>query len=131
MQHERDPTPSCALPKSSLNQNPARTMIDSKLYQACATGTFLRPLLAHKSVRLGRVARVHERHEYGAELFEVDGLGKVTVETGVDALLVDVAEDVGRKCDDRLVRLLAALLPAADLFAGLVAVFVGHVEVAL
>lgn len=82
-------------------------------------------------MRLGRIGRVHERHEHGAELFEVDGLGEVAVEAGVDALLVDVAEDVGGERDDGLVGLLGFLFPAAQLFAGLVAVFVGHVEIAL
>jgi hypothetical protein len=49
----------------------------------------------------------------------------------VDTLLVDVAEDVGRKRDDRLVRLFGALLPPAELFAGLVSIFVRHVKIAL
>ena len=82
-------------------------------------------------MRLSRIGGVHERHEHGAELFEVDGLGEVAVEAGVDALLVDVAEDVGGERNDRLVGLLGAFFPSAQLFARLVAVFVGHVEIAL
>lgn len=82
-------------------------------------------------MRLARVRRVHERHEHGAELLEIDRLGDVAVETRVDALLVDIAEDVGGERDYRLVLLAGALLPAPDFLAGLVAVFVGHVQVAL
>jgi len=82
-------------------------------------------------MRFRGIGRVHERHEHCAELFEIDGLGEVAVEAGVDALLVDVAEDVGGERDDGLVRLLGAFFPSAQLFARLVAVFVGHVEIAL
>lgn len=82
-------------------------------------------------MRLGRIGGIHERHQHRAELFEVDRLGDVAVETGVDTLLVDVAEDVGGKGDDGLMRLLGSFFPAAELFARLVAVFVRHVEVAL
>jgi hypothetical protein len=82
-------------------------------------------------MRLLRIRRVHERHEHGTQLLEVDRLGKVAVETRFHAFLVDVAKDVCGKCDDGLVGLLGAFLPAAELFARLVAVFVGHVEVAL
>lgn len=91
----------------------------------------LRPLLAHESVWLSRIGRVHESHEHGAELLKIDRLGEVAVETRIDTFLVDVAEDVGRKGDDGLMGLLDAFLPAADFFACLVAVFVRHVEVAL
>lgn len=82
-------------------------------------------------MRLRRVRRVHKRHEHSAQLFEIHRLGEVAVEAGVDALLVDVAEDVGGERDDGLVRLLGALFPSAQLFARLVAVFVGHVKIAL
>lgn len=88
-------------------------------------------LLTHECMRLRRIRRVHKRHEHSAELLEIDGLGEVTVEAGVDALLVDVAEDVCREGDDGLVGLLGAFFPPAQLLAGLVAVFVGHVEIAL
>jgi hypothetical protein len=54
-----------------------------------------------------------------------------TVETRFHAFLVDVAEDVCREGDDGLVGLLGAFLPAAEFFARLVAVFVGHVEITL
>jgi len=91
----------------------------------------LPPLLTHKSMRLRRIRRVHERHEHGAELFEIDGLSEVAIEACVDALLVDVAEDVGGEGDDGLVGLLGTLLPPAQLLARLIAVFIGHVEVAL
>jgi hypothetical protein len=82
-------------------------------------------------MRLARIRRVHKRHEHGAKLLEIDRLGKVAVETGLDAFLVDVAKDVGREGNDGLVLLLGALFPAAEFFTCLVAVFVGHVEVAL
>jgi len=78
-----------------------------------------------------RVGWVHKRHQHRAEFLEIDRLGEVAIKAGVDTLLVDVAEDVGRECDDGLVRLLGALLPPAKLFACLVSVFVRHVEVAL
>jgi hypothetical protein len=82
-------------------------------------------------MRFLRIRRVHERHEHGTELLEVDRLGEVAVETRFHAFLVDVAEDVCRERDDGLVGLLGAFLPAAEFFARLVAVFVRHVEVAL
>jgi hypothetical protein len=91
----------------------------------------LTPLLAHKSMRLRRISRVHERHEHSAELLKIDWLREVAVESSVYTLLVDVAEDVGRKRDDGLMGLIGAFLPSAQLFARLVAVFVGHVEIAL
>jgi hypothetical protein len=88
-------------------------------------------LLTHESMRLRGISRIHERHENCAELFEIDGLGQVAVEAGVDALLVDVAQDVCGERDDGLVGLLGAFFPSAQLFARLVTVFVGHVEIAL
>jgi hypothetical protein len=78
-----------------------------------------------------RVGWVHERHQHRAEFLEIDRLGEVAVEAGVDTFLVHVAEDVGRECDDGLVRLFGALLPPAELFARLVSVFVRHVEITL
>jgi len=78
-----------------------------------------------------RVRRVHERHQHRAEFLEINRLGEVAIEAGVYTLLVHVAEDVGRECDDRLVRLLGALLPPAELFACLISILVRHVEVAL
>ena len=88
-------------------------------------------LLAHESMRLRGIGRIHERHKHCAELLEIDGLGEVAVEAGVDALLVDVAQDVGGERDDWLVGLLGTLFPSAQLFARLVAVFVRHVKIAL
>jgi len=82
-------------------------------------------------MRLRRISRIHERHEHSAELFEIDWFGEVAVETGVDTLLVNVTKHVGRKRDDGLVGLLGAFFPPAQFLACLVAVFVGHVEIAL
>jgi hypothetical protein len=89
------------------------------------------PFPAHESMWFARIRRVHERHQHRAEFLEIDRLGEVAIEASVDTLLVDVAEDVGRKRDDRLVRLFGALLPPAELFAGLVSIFVRHVKIAL
>jgi hypothetical protein len=86
---------------------------------------------AHESMWFARVGRVHERHQHRAEFLEIDRLGEVAIEASVDAFLVDVTEDVGRKRNDGLVRLFGSLLPPAELFAGLVSVFVWHVEIAL
>lgn len=82
-------------------------------------------------MRFARVGRVHERHEHRAELLEVDGLGDVAIEARLDALMVDVTEDVGRESDDGLVLFLIAFLPTSDLLARLVAVLIWHVKVAL
>lgn len=90
-----------------------------------------RPLFAHESMRFARIRRVHECHEYSAELLEVDGLGDVAIEACVDALLVNVAKNVGGESDDRLVLFLVALLPSSNLLARLIAVLVWHVKVAL
>jgi len=91
----------------------------------------LTPLLTHERMWFRRIGWIHERHEHSAELFEVDGFCEVAVKAGIDTLLVDVAKDVGRERDDGLVRLLGLFLPSAQLFARLVAVLVGHVEIAL
>jgi len=69
-------------------------------------------LLLHELMRLARIARVHERHEHRAQLLEIHRLRDIAVETRVDALLVDVTEDVGRKRDDGQVLELVLLLPA-------------------
>ena len=56
--------------------------------------------------------------------------GKLAVEARFDALLVHIAEDVGRECDDGEVRELLLTLPSADVFARLISIFVRHVQVA-
>lgn len=75
--------------------------------------------------------RVEELDHDEAELLEVDGLGDVAVEAGLDALRVDVAENVGGEGDYGHVWVAVRALPPPDLLARLVAVFVGHVQVAL
>jgi len=91
----------------------------------------LRPFPAHERMWFARVRRVHERHQHRAEFFEIDRLGEVAIEAGVNTLLVDISEDVGRERNDGLMRLFGALLPPAELFAGLVAILVRHVKIAL
>jgi len=54
---------------------------------------------------------------------------RLTVEARFDALLVHIAEDVGRECDDGQVRTLLLTFPRTDIFARLISIFVRHVQV--
>ena len=85
----------------------------------------------HDRKRSSRIVGIEEVDHDGFELLELDGLGDVRVEADFGALGVDVAEDVGRQSDhgSRWIRVLP--FPFADFAAGLVAVFVGHVKIAL
>jgi len=85
----------------------------------------------HEFRRLGLIRRIQELGHDQGELFEVDRLGNIRVEARFYALGVDIAKHVGRESNDGDPLVSVLLLPAADLFAGLVAVFVGHVKIAL
>ena len=80
-------------------------------------------------MRLGRITWIHERHQNRAQLFEVHWLRHVAIKPGFDTLLVHVAEDIRRERDYRQMGVLVLFLPFSDFLAGLVAVFVGHVEI--
>jgi len=75
--------------------------------------------------------RIQKLRQDQAQLLKLHRLGDVRVKARLDALGVYVTEDVSRERDDGEVRVFFFALPAADLLAGFVAVFVGHVEVAL
>ena len=78
-----------------------------------------------------RIGRVQERKHDIAEFFKVNRLGHVIVETCVSTFSVDVAENVGRECDDGEVELFLLFLPLPDLPTGLVSILVWHVKIAL
>jgi hypothetical protein len=54
------------------------------------------PPLLHKLVRLARITGIHKSHQHGAKLLEVHRFRHVRIEASFDALLVHVAQDVGR-----------------------------------
>ena len=85
----------------------------------------------HELMRSGRIIRIQKGSQHSAEDLEVDRLGNIGVKPRFSTLRVHVAQDVRRQGDDGQVRVLVFSLPAADFLTGLVAVFIGHVEVAL
>lgn len=85
----------------------------------------------HKLRRLRLVRRIQKLGHDERKLLEFYRLRNIRVEAGVDALCVDVPEDICRKCNDGVSSVSVFLFPSTDLLAGLVAVFVGHVQVAL
>ena len=88
-------------------------------------------LLLHELDRLVWILGIQVLQHDHAEFFEIDRLGDIGVEASRSTLVVDIAQDVGRKSDDWHDFVLVLLLPPADLPAGLIAVFVRHVEIAL
>lgn len=90
----------------------------------------LPPLHLHKLMRFARITRIHKGDQDGAQLLEVHRLRHVAVEARLHALLIHIAQHIRGQRDDGQVWVLALLLPLADLLARLIAVLVGHVEVA-
>lgn len=78
-----------------------------------------------------RIQRIYEFRHDKRQFFKSDGFGDVRIEARLDAFRIDVAEDVCGECDDRVAPMAVLLFPASDLFAGLVAIFIWHVEIAL
>lgn len=78
--------------------------------------------------RIGWVQKL--RHDEG-ELLELDRFRNVRVEASFHALLVNIAEDVCRERDDRMTTVSILLFPSPNFLAGLVAILVRHMEVAL
>lgn len=79
----------------------------------------------------GWIGRIEEAGHDCRQLLEVDWFGDVGVEARLNAFRVYVAENVGREGDDREMLEFVLALPLADVFAGLIAIFIRHVEVAL
>ena len=88
-------------------------------------------LKPHKFRRLGFIRWVQEFGHDQGEFFECDRFRDVRVEACVYALGVYVAQHVGRESDNGVSLVSVFLFPSADLFAGLVAVFVRHMKIAL
>ena len=85
----------------------------------------------HERQRSIRIRGIEQIDHDALELLELDRLRDVGIEADVGALGVYVAEHVGRQRDHGDGPVRVGALPYADLATGLVAVFVGHVEVAL
>jgi hypothetical protein len=88
-------------------------------------------LQLHKFWGFRRIGRIYEFGHDEREFLESDWLRDVGIEASLDALCVDIAENVGGKSNDRVPAVPVFLLPTSDLFAGLIAIFVRHVEIAL
>lgn len=85
----------------------------------------------HEFGRFGGVSRIQELCHHERELFELNRLCDVRVEAGPDALFVDVAKDVRRKSNDRVATVPVFLFPSPNFLAGLVTIFIWHMQVAL
>ena len=85
----------------------------------------------HKFWGFRRIGRIYEFGHDEREFLESNWLRDVRVEASLDALCVDIAKNVGGKSDDRVPAMPVLLFPTSDLFAGLIAIFVRHVEIAL
>lgn len=81
-------------------------------------------------MRFVRIARIHKCHQNRAEFFEIHRFRHVRVETRLDTFFIHIPQDVGREGDDGEVGSLVVPLPLSNLLAGLIAVFIRHVEVA-
>ena len=91
----------------------------------------LYPNSPHTLTEPRRARRIQQPTHRLAQILKVNRLGDVVVEAGLQALVEDVGHDVGGEGDDGHARVGVGGFPGADLAAGLVAVFAGHVEVAL
>ncbi len=65
------------------------------------------------------------------QILEIDGLRHITIETRFDAFFEDVRHHIRGQRDDRHARVRVSCFPGADFAACLVAIFAGHVKVAL
>jgi hypothetical protein len=65
------------------------------------------------------------------QLLKINRLSNVTIKPRLHALGIHISKNVGTERDDGEVLVFVLAFPAADVLASLVAVFVGHVEVAL
>ena len=81
-------------------------------------------LCFHQLMRFFGIAGIHERHQDGAELFEVDGLCQKRVEARIHTLLIDITKNICRERDDWQVRVFMLSFPIADVLAGLVSILV-------
>jgi hypothetical protein len=88
-------------------------------------------LLLHESRPFRWIGRIQELRHGHRKFFELYGLRDIGIEARFHALFVYVAENVGRKRDDWVATVPVLLLPSSDLFASLVPVFVGHMQIAL
>jgi hypothetical protein len=96
--------------------------------KTCAACLFLR---LHEVGELRWVGWIQEFGHDQRELFELNWFRHVRIEACVDTFRVNVAQYVGREGNDGLATISVFLLPPPDLFAGLVAVLVWHMQVAL
>lgn len=85
----------------------------------------------HEGKRSAPIRGIEEVDHDVFELLELDRFRDIRVETDFGALGIDVAEDVGRESDDGEGRVRIRPFPFADFATGLIAVFIGHVKVAL
>lgn len=85
----------------------------------------------HEFRWLRGIRGIHKLRHDERELFEGDRFRNVRVEAGFDALRVYITENIGRESNDRMAAVAMLLLPASDLFAGLIAIFIWHVQIAL
>jgi hypothetical protein len=74
---------------------------------------------------------IQEFDKLYTQLLKIHRLSYIRIKPGFDAFSIDIAENIGGKGDYWEVFILVFALPFAYVLAGLVAIFVGHVEVAL
>lgn len=79
----------------------------------------------------GLLGWVQKSHQHGTQLFKVHRFRDVRIKSRLDALVANIANHVGGQRNDGEMLVAVLALPAADIFASLVPVFVGHVEIAL
>jgi hypothetical protein len=86
---------------------------------------------SHQFVRLCWVLSVEEPRHLGTKILEVDRFCDIAIEASRYTFLDHLSHNVGRQRDDRHKRIFVGFFPRADVTAGLIAVFSGHMKITL